>query len=206
MKSESCQPNFALAIVVAVLVSVEAQELSLRLQVSAYSSTATDACVGGDVGLTDTSVSVQYRLASVPQGTTLSDWKVLSEIDPKIGYHETLDLPPITENSVKGVQFRLLQLEHGGGSCNCWRVEEARATWDEGENSTTLSHCFRMSTADDGSLFCGGIASRTRGFISETVHFNNGTIEPCPSDSNSTLISSKGSPLPQNCPLNSPSM
>ena len=81
---------------------------SLRLDIVSHSNR--DPCNGGDVGLTDTSVQVQYRIT----GTKVSEWNILDEIDPKIGFNGTLDLSS-NESSVEGVQFRLLQLEHGGG-------------------------------------------------------------------------------------------
>ncbi len=103
--------------------------VSLRLQVVSYSSAATDACIGGDVGLTGNSILVQYRLITSLRRTT--EWRLLDEIDPQRGLNGTFDLPPLQDLPLgSGVQFRLLQLEHGGGSCNCWMLEEAVVVWN----------------------------------------------------------------------------
>ncbi len=126
--------------------------LHLRLQVVKYTSNATDACIGGDVGLTNTSVLVQFRATS-QQRTSESEWRFLAVIDLKLGLNESLELP-----DMQRVQFRLLQLEHGGGSCNCWMLEEAVVEWQNrtGQNSAhndIFAHGYCFSTSST-MLFC----------------------------------------------------
>ena len=75
-------------------------------------------CVGGAVGLTNISVLLQYRTVTLPK---LSEWTFLAELSPKEASNRSLQVPQLDEGV--GVQFRLLQLEHGGGRCNCWRVQ-----------------------------------------------------------------------------------
>ena len=163
---------------------------SLRLHLVNY--TLKGACAGGDVGLTKTSIVAEYRLS------VTKEWKFLAEIDPKAGFNGILKLP-FLESPVEGVQFRLLQLEHGGGGCNCWRVEEALLMWG-GNNRSIIkqTHCSKMPPSQ--TQFCGGSASSPRGFVSRTVRQGSGrglSVMKCPR--NSTLVSSKGSPLPQHC-------
>ena len=191
-----------LAVAIALLASTDGQEngsnlpmVSLRLEIESMTSNATDACNGGDVGLTNTSVLVQYRLTSSPQGETVTEWRFLAEIDPKIELNDILDLPPDDESSVQGtvqgVQFRLLQLEHGGGSCNCWSVLTAMVMWS-GSNCTDNicvenirgHHCYRMSANQENQRYiCGGTASGARGFISKATQLKEGdgnSFEMCP--------------------------
>ena len=171
--------------------------VSLRLNIASHSSPAIDACIGGDVGLTESSVAIQYRLIS-PQSSPVSEWRFMSEIDPSAGFDGTL--PFTTDGSSRnGVQFRLLQLQHGGGSCNCWKVLEASAAIN-GEPNNVLSPCVKAPSNLNASLFCGGIASKARGFISEVQNRGQGGKEECPDNSSMSLISSKGPPLPPTCP------
>ena len=155
-------------------------------------------CIGGnEVGLTNTSVQFQYR--SISTTSVIGDWI-------------TLDLLPVNRTSdithnlefdgtVGGVQFRLLQLEHGGGGCNCWDVQSS-------SEGLFNDHCFRVSPIEDE--FCGGNARDVRGIISGARYFN--TLTPgvrrdnCPGDSGSELVSNKGPPLPQNCSTAIPRM
>ena len=165
--------------------------VSLRLQVVSYSFDAEDACIGGDVGLTETSVLVQYRLITSVQSAT-TDWRVLAKIDPNIGFNETLNFTTDPGSSALGAQFRLLQLEHGGGSCNCWSVEEAIVESIGGRQEVGV--CFRTQE----SLFCGGNASRARGFVSRSIPLSP-MLSVCPARSSEFLIAPKEPPLPQNC-------
>ena len=161
-------------VLVALLASAESQQLSLRLCVVSYTSDAEHACIGGDVGLTDTSVLVQYRLDSEPS------WIDVADINPKQGFNDTLHLHP------RSSQLRLLQLEHGGGSCNCWSVEEASITR---YNDTTQINCSTIQNP-----ICGDRASSARGF--RIIAFQG--AQPTCSTTN-LLISSKPSTLTQNC-------
>ena len=50
--------------------------------------------------------------------TTLQQWQDLAAFPAGEDTDALRSLP--LGSSVQGVQFRLLQLEHGGGGCNCW--------------------------------------------------------------------------------------
>ena len=147
-------------------------------------------CIGGMQGLINTSILFQYREATVK-----SDWKFLAEINSSV----TLKNLTITRRSGSGgVQFRMLQLEHGGGYCNCWTLQ----------NQSILSeHCAHESRQMVGNdwRFCNGIASKARGFISHTYYPSHSSGTQCPGNSGE-LISNKGSPLLLNCSTELPRM
>ena len=148
-------------------------------------------CVGGNVGLTDTSVQVQYREFTTSSSSGESDWMTLVSI-PINGSQNIIS---VMENmtladSVFGVQFRLLQLEHGGGECNCWEVMQVQGRVN---NSTSLlnNHCLVR--------YCGGSGSDARGVITEVLYFGLNSGRRCPTKSDSTLISNKGPAITENC-------
>ena len=194
-------------VLVALLASVEGQvrRVSIRLHVANYTSKANDACIGGDVGLTDTLVLVHYRLFTIIFNGVIyySDWIYVTKINAKEGFYGTLDLQP--HIIFLGIQLRLLQLEHGGGSCNCWSVEEALVTWNSSMHTIKRDNIIEGAN-DQGqncpttqTLFCGGIASEARGFLYRITRlFSWATFIPrCLM--NDRLIIRQGSLLSQNC-------
>ena len=76
-------------------------------------------CDEMDQGLTDLRVQLQYR--EIGLDGNMGDWKLRASV-------RLLRPEPITEgiglnsSTVDGLQIRLLQLEHGGGLCNCWSI------------------------------------------------------------------------------------
>ena len=72
-----------------------------------------------DQGLTDLRVQLEYR--EIGLDGNLGDWKLRAS-------SRLLRPEPITEgiglnsSTVDGLQIRFLQLEHGGGLCNCWSL------------------------------------------------------------------------------------
>ena len=89
-----------------------------------------------------------------------------------------------------GMQFRLLQLEHGRGECNCWEVMQVQGRVN---NSASLlnNHCLVR--------YCGGSASDARGVITEALYFGQSSGRRCPDTTSSTLISNKGPAITENC-------
>ena len=175
------------------------QVVSLRLNIVSQFTRSAASCIGGDVGLTDFSVAVQYRLIP-PQNPPVSEWRTVSEIDTSVGFDGTLSFTT-DGSSEDSVQFRLLQLQHGGGDCNCWTVLEASAAINGGQNDT-LSMCVRASSRSNIYMFCGGIASKARGFISDVQNIGNKTDE-CPDNSSMPSFLNKGPSLPLHCPITS---
>jgi len=81
-------------------------------------------CIGGDEGLTNTSVLVQYRtvVSIINNSPEIISWLFLAEVTSNQTFVHILNLT-LEDSAVEAVQLRLLQLQHGGWSCNCWRVE-----------------------------------------------------------------------------------
>ena len=177
--------------VVSLDVVVSSHLVAVDLTINSLQNTGD--CVGGNVGLTDTSVQVQYRefTTSNDSGDGQSDWMTLVSIP----INGSQNIKSVMENmtladSVFGVQFRLLQLEHGGGECNCWEVMQVQGRVN---NSTSLlnNHCLVR--------YCGGSGSDARGVITEVLYFTGSSDNRCPGNSNSTLISNKGPAITENC-------
>ena len=174
-------------------VAVSSHLVAVDLTINSLQNTGD--CVGGNVGLTDTSVQVQYREIT-DSGDRQSDWMTLISIpingSQNISVMENMTL---ANSSVFGVQFRLLQLEHGGGECNCWDVMQVQGRFN---NSTSLltNYCLVR--------YCGGSASDARGVITEALYFNGSNVNRCPGGSNSTLISNKGPAITENCSMITP--
>ena len=106
-----------------------------------YSSPPTSyECFGGDAGLTDTSIMLQYIMvieddavhpSSSEATTTQDEWTTVAALEPlNVSLHGQVSANFSVDSSVEGLQFRLLQLEHGGGSCNCWTLKSMAVTLD----------------------------------------------------------------------------
>ena len=185
----------ALVLLVVQLDLVVSLVINVSWTVNRESSTLR--CIGGRVvGLTNTTVQLQYRTISIT--SVIGDWITLDALPVNISSAVTHNLN--FDSAVGGVQFRTLQLEHGGGGCNCWRQTLLDFNVDGASRST--SNCFRVPTSGP---FCAGGAGNARGATRTALYFNmNG--EDCPGDSDSTLISNKGPPLPQDCSTTIPRM
>ena len=170
MESKLVTPSVHALVLVALLASADGQNLSLRLLVVSSTSDAEDACIGGDVGLADTSVLVQYRLFG--KSTSEPSWIDLTDMNPKQGFNGTLGLHQLSISKNQSVQLRLLQLEHGGGSCNCWSVEEALITWNHNGDNVDIINGTHANCPRIENLFCDGNASQARGFA-RSISFQN---------------------------------
>ena len=179
----------ALVSIVTVFVDVVVSSHLVAVDLTINSLQNTGDCVGGNVGLTDTSVQVQYGEFSGGSGE--SDWMTLVSIPINGSQNNISVMENMTlADSVLGVQFRLLQLEHGGGECNCWEVIQVQGRVN---NSASLlnNHCLVR--------YCGGSGSDARGVITEALYFTGSSDNRCPGDSNSTLISNKGPAITEDC-------
>ena len=168
--------------------------VSVELETSTVADS--DRCVGGDVGLTNTSVLLQYRTVTLPNST--SAWRFLAEISPKENFSRSLEVVP----EGVGVQFRLLQLEHGGGRCNCWRLEILEVVLNNGTRislSFAPPHVCLRESDEDTYIICGRYANEARGVITRVLTCDGNISNDCPGDSGTTLISSKGPPLQTSC-------
>ena len=152
-----------------------------------YSSPPTSyKCFGGDVGLTDTSIMLQYIMvieddavhpSSSEATTTQDEWTTVAALEPlNVSLHGQVSANFSVDSSVEGLQFRLLQLEHGGGSCNCWTLESMAVTLDnhtealvgEGDicfTSSEMGHRLGLGT------YCYGGADKGRGSITRVLYY-----------------------------------
>ena len=179
--------------VVSLDVVVSSHLLAVNLTINSLQNTGD---CRGNVGLTNTSVQVQYRKITTSDSGE-SDWKTLDSI-PINGSQNFININiSVMENmiladSVLGVQFRLLQLEHGGGECNCWYVTQVQGRVNNSASLLNLTnHCFVG--------YCGGSASDARGVITEALYFGQSSGRRCPETTSSTLISNKGPAITENC-------
>ena len=178
--------------VVSLDVVVSSHLVAVDLTINSLQNTGD--CVGGNVGLTDTSVQVQYREFTT-SGSGQSDWMTLVSI-PINGSQNISVMEDMTlADSVFGVQFRLLQLEHGGGECNCWYVMQVQGRVN---NSASLLNNYCLVR------YCGGSASDARGVITEVLYLVMNSGRRCPTKSDSTLISNKGPAITEDCSMITP--
>ena len=112
------------------------------------------------------------------------------------GFDQNLSLDIEVPVDSHGFQLKLLQREHGGGGCNCWRV-----------SSLALSNCSNGSYSDYGVCriergsngeFCLGNAWQNRGMVTTAFYCSELTSDECPEGS-TNLSPSKRSALPQYC-------
>ena len=179
----------ALVFIVSLDVVVSSHLVAVDLTINSLQNTGD--CVGGNVGLTDTSVQVQYREIT-DSGDGQSDWMTLVSIPINGSQNIISVMEDMTlADSVFGVQFRLLQLEHGGGECNCWDVMQV-----QGRVNNSASLYFNDSCL---VRYCGGSASDARGVITEALYFTGSSDNRCPGNSYSTLISNKGPAITEDC-------
>ena len=167
-------------------------------------------CIGGEVvGLTNTSVLLEYRQTDNETTDTPPEWMFLADISvsPDAGFNGTLEIP-VNSSLPGGVQLRLLQLEHGGGVCNCWTVERMELTVASSEpvvfntsNNNLENLCYRSDSPMAANI-CdhGGGAGEARGLITKVVNIN-GTVGGCPGDTDETLITMKGTPIDSDCSM-----
>ena len=178
------------------------RSLSVELETSTVSDDGR--CIGGDVGLTHISVLLQYKILQFATAIAFpdSEWVFLAEISPNETFNSSVQVVPQIDQGY-GVQFRLLQPEHGGGRCNCWRLERLEVVLSNGTRirlSFALPHvCLRVSDHNIDANICGNFASDARGVITRVLTYSGVISNDCPGDSGTTLISSKGPPLPASC-------
>ena len=88
-------------------------------------------------------------------------WKFWAEIDPA----QTTPLSFNYSSFGQNVQIRVLQLEHGGGECNCWSME-----WKETELCySSHNHSYGLNDNMQSATYCDGNSSTARGLILQTA-------------------------------------
>lgn len=216
MCEATSRPSVLLMLTAAVLLAqlnvVMGHFVRVDLSIESYTPRANTprarhGCVGGiSAGLTNTSVLLHYRLVGTGlEATSAAGWRFLTKT--AVPQDNDMSTNLTLSTATQGLQFRLLQWEHGGGRCNCWRVANRWTVSSDSLNRNPVvgnhDYCFRTSR---NSEFCDGSASDARGGITKAFYFIDTNGNDCPGDSSSTLISNKGSPMIQNCTMITPRM
>ena len=187
--------------------------ITVNLEIASSHGSEND-CVGSQVGLTNTSILVHYRLYE--STSPVGEWTFLRDVN--IGDTSQGTTVISTNISEIGVQLRFLQLEHGGEGCNCWKVTNLGtnvipAGQDELSSPVSIdvvtSYCHLNGITGRGrnrGIFCSGSASEARGVTTPVVYFNSNNGDRCPGNSSDYLIAPKGRPLPENCSSTNPRM
>ena len=152
-----------------------------------YSANLT--CNGGDAGLTNTSLLVEYRIVNTT--SSVGEWRYLADQSIPVNIVGV----QLHDSAAGGFQIRVLQLEHGGGMCNCWTLNTIRVNCGGDMIDTSTKMCGHQGLRR--MLFCEDYASRARGMITEVFYCSN-PKEKCPGDSD-TLLPSGGPALPADC-------
>lgn len=169
-------------------------------------------CIGGSVGLTNTSVLLQFREVmadAVPwEWTDLAVMNITFEGGPPVRITSSFT---VDNSTVQGLQFRLVQLEHGGGGCNCWSLDSAIVTL--GQELKLLEtqpfiqpreHTFCFTTGMEETTFCDLGAGEARGGVTRVLYLPGNNGSRCIGDSNRLLFPMGGPPLPTNCSMETP--
>ena len=102
-------------------------DYNLNVIISNFTSFSLSCNRGEDVGLY-TSILLQYRLVSPPQtGISPQNWTTISVLPSNL-HSQVVEESVYLEDSVEGFQLRLVQFEHGGGTCNCWTHSDLDVT------------------------------------------------------------------------------
>ena len=184
--------------------------ITVNLEIASSHGSASE-CVGGQVGLTNTSILVHYRLYE--RTSPVGEWTFLRDVNISDSSQGTTVIS--TNISVIGVQLRFLQLEHGGEGCNCWEVTNLDININVIAGQAELSSPVPIDVATsychlngfEEHMFCAGSASEARGVNTPVIYFSGGNSGiRCPGNSSDYLIAPKGQPLPENCSSTNPRM
>ena len=196
----------ALALATLLLPSCSCGQVAVRLDYTAMANNAT-LCIGGQDALTDTSPRLQYRLSSQPES-----WveRARLNLTSAAGQQRSLTDSFDVDEEEEWVQFRVLQLEHGGGSCNCWMVNSM--SLQTGPNALTpvlrQDVCYSQPRSSQPGvvmpvlMLCMGNAAEARGGVTRLFYFNSTqdqSEEKNCSGFDNRLISNQGPSLPATC-------
>ena len=183
-------------VVIAILLDTVSlsHEVALNLAIDPVSVN----CIGGGIGLTNTSVLVEYRIVDTTSSpASVGEWRFLAAESVTRTITIERNEAQIHHSAADGFQLRLLQLEHGGGQCNCWILISIHVDCGVGMTDTSTNICSEQSLVGPNN-FCYDDASFARGMITEVYCSVSNNSEPCPGDSD-TLLPSGGPALPSHC-------
>ena len=181
---------------VAILLNTVSLSLAVNIELSITALDFASCSIGNEIGLTKTSVLVEYRIVNTTSSSSsVGEWRYLADVIP-IADPFSIQTQ-LNDSAGNGFQLRLLQLEHGGGGCNCWYISDNISVNCGGDmTDTSTAMCSQQGLGSD--LFCLDYASRARGMITEVYCSVSNNSEPCPGDSD-TLLPSGGPALPSHC-------
>ena len=190
--------------VLVVVIFLTSAVTGLSVNVELNLESVAGSCLGGEtLGLTNTSVLVEYRLlqiATPSANASETAWRFLAEVNSSQGFDQNLTITIEVPVDCHGFQLKLLQREHGGGGCNCWRVASLALSNCSNGNYSDFVACSMEGHTRNGS-FCSDSARKPRGMITTAFLSSN----ECPGDSD-RLDPLKGSSIPLNCDEMSPRM
>ena len=169
-------------------------------------------------------VQLEHRLLNTSLGGShWGEWALLLAIDladTSPGDFESINLTSL-DQTTPGVQLRLVQLEHGGGRCSCWELEELSAIlqqqdsensinprsmvgFSESSSSGEISAALCHSEYRNKTRFCGGSIYETRGVVLKALYLPTANesdsdvmiASACPGGSNDSLFEA---PFRENC-------
>ena len=187
-------------IVLVILLNTVSLSHEVALNLTIDPVTAAVDCIGGGIGLTNTSVVVEYRIVNTTSSpASVGEWRFLAAEIVTRTINIEINEDQIHHSAADGFQLRLLQLEHGGGMCNCWSSSSIKVNCG-GMNEINTAMCSQQGLFYDtnNNKICSGYASRARGMITEVYCSVSNNSEPCPGDSD-TLLPSGGPALPSHC-------
>ena len=197
-----------LVLMVVVFLTSAVTGLSVNVELDLDRESVASSCLGGEtLGLTNTSVLVEYRLlqiAALSAKASETAWRFLAEVNASQGFDQNLSLDIEVPVDSHGFQLKLLQREHGGGGCNCWRAASLALSNCSNESYSDSVACSMKGHTSSGS-FCLGHARLPRGMITTAFYCSELSSDECPGDSG-RLDPKKGSALPLNCDKMSPRM
>ena len=195
-----------LVLVVVVFLTSAVTGLSVNVELDLES--VASSCLGGEtLGLTNTSVLVEFRLlqiATLSANASETAWRFLAEVNASQGFDQNMSLDIEVPVNSHGFQLKLLQREHGGGGCNCWRVASLALSNCSNGSYSDSDACSMEGHTSNGS-FCLHHARRPRGMITTAFYCSELSSDECPGDSD-RLDPMKGSALLLNCDKMSPRM
>ncbi len=148
---------------------------------------------------TDSTIMLDYREIGMDNTTGLGEWTNLVVIPAQ----EEMDITNTETVSISAdrVQFRFLQLVHGGGVCNRWRgvrlminntILFLNQVERDSNNICIINNACSLTNKQNLILYTYriGEVNDARGLITKVISTSSGSIDGCPGDSNNLLSGS----------------
>ncbi len=177
----------------------DSNSLTVRYQVRSYILTTSAECNN-----MDSTIMLDYREIGMDSTGLVGGWIKLTIIIPASSLFHVFRTDNISFSiNEEHVQFRFLQLVHGGGECNCWSGQQLWITYYNDEdnspthlNLTAMNTCSRINAETITTRtflvngYCGGAVNEPRGLITRVVYSDGSSSDDnnkCPGDSNNLV-------------------